>query len=325
MVAFPTIRHKPLIAIFFVAISCSIIQDGDIKSAEELSKLKLTSFQIAQTTNSGNSTVTATMTYDSVKNFVDTNTGMTIARRVEYSLPPLGNLKMKLRSGTTASTRLRINYTDTKKVFSMRILQLDSTVELYRFFYSSSGQLIQIKTFMDPVDGLPLTLVIDDIFTYTGNTISTITRNFNGSPSTHQITYGSQGSGSYVTQIANGTQGYSNSGGCSNSNSNPYACTIYYPQSGGGPQVYMYTTLISNSLDQLSLQDQRNNSGGGGSNNREADTYYFHPLMILRNQVASGDHLLVMYLMDWWSIGATINNPPPFTDEKVIFRYTYGF
>ena len=324
MVYAPPIRFKPVMAIFLLAFSCSIIEDGDITSTEELQSLKLTSFEISQNTNSGSSSVTATLNYDSVQNFTDVNTNTKITRKVEYTLPPLGTLKMKLRSGATGATKVYIYYTDTKKPYTLGIVSQDSVVELYRFRYSSTGQLNRIATFIDPIDNLPLTVATNDSLIYSGNQLNTFSRRSNGSTTNYQVGYNTVGNNStqVVSNLSTGnTGGGGNGDAFSNGNCDHSPTRTCYTINCGtcniNTQLSVSVTEISGTLLQLELVNWTNVGGPY----RDGETFYFHPLMMLRNQLSFGNHLLNIYLIDWCKVNLTTLKPIS-SVETVTFNYT---
>lgn len=321
------IWKKPFLTIFALTCSCSIIQEGDITSPDQLSDLKLTSFEIIQSTSNGSSTATAKLDYDSVQNFIDPNTGTKITRKVEYTLAALGNLKMKFRSGATTGTRIYVYYTDTKKVYTLGVIQQDSVVELYRFRYSSSGQLNKIVTFIDPINK-PLTVATNDTLIYAGNTIKKLTRRYSGSSTSIDITYNTSGSNAQDTYVSILSNGYNNN--CSNNNSSGGDCSNYSntqgQNTGGvGPEITISAAELLDKLSQLNLQDRRVGfTNQSNTFHRELDTFYFHPTMLLRNQLSQGNHLLVIYMMDWWSLGAMTATSNFSRDDYVTLNYGYG-
>lgn len=58
---------------------------------------------------------------------------------------------------------------------------------------------------------------------------------------------------------------------------------------------------------------------------RDYDTYYFHPLMILRNQVPLGNYLFVIYAIDWLEPGPALSQTNFTRNEFVTFNLIYAF
>lgn len=311
---------------YLLVFSCTIIQDGDITSEAQLSKLRLKGFEILQQTTKVNTSTLGILLYDSTVKFTDQSTGAKITRKMRFSLAPFGNsLKMRLRSGTTAKTELYVSFKDDGQPYTFIIYQGDSLVEWYRFRYSSytgpSSKLNKITTVLNPVDGLPEKVRTNDTLIYTSsNVTSIIRRSPYGSTSTTIITYSGSGSGLQVEK----STGYELTRGNCPNGATFDSCTGYLIS--GSSSYTIAITQTSDLIEQILLQDQRsNNSGGSGNPTREYDTYYFHPLMLLRNQVGQGNYLMVIYMMDWWVPGAnTTGGGNLSNDESVTVKFNYG-
>lgn len=314
--------------------ACSIIDDSAITSQEELKGLKLTGFTIDQQTNKGTKKITARVVSDSAVNITDTNTGAKINRVAILKMPSLGSSKMKLRSGTTLDVDMSITYTSSTKPYTMAIYQKDSAVEVYRFRYDASGRLVKIITIIDPVDNLPALVTTIDTLIYSTvgdmKDIDVIHRKLADGmlDATIDPFYGSQSLENFTYK----DRQYNNNGGGCNDAYGATGCGSYgfSPAGGGGSSgqssfAYQVSETF-NSLTQVRLEDTKfgNGNGGGGSCCRDFDTYYFHPLMILRNQITKGDYLLLIYMMDWWVPGAPLTNSVSGNNEMVRIDFSYG-
>lgn len=312
---------------FVLTFSCTIIQDSDITIEAQLSKLKIKGIEIKQETSKGNNSTVGTLLYDSTIYFVAVGTGAKITRKIRFSLPPLGNLKMKFKSGTTSKTELFVSYMDDGQPYNVRIFQGDSAVESYLFRYDTYigvRKVNKILTTLDPVDGLPATYTTVDNFTYTGSNISSILRTpKTGSPATISIISPNVGAYFAPNFTYLGINYQYNQGNC------PYgagfdSCIGYQAMVNGtsGSSSYIISVVQnSNSLSQILLAD---NKITGGSSSWDYDTYFFNPLMLLRNQVGQGNYLLVIYMIDWWQRGAAISNPNFTRNETVSINLNYG-
>src|SRR5258706_2669000 len=317
--------------LLLVLISCTIIKDSDITSRSQLDALTLTSFEIVQNSLAGNSSVLATLLYDSSVNRISSGTGAHVKKVKGFSLPALGKYKMTLKSGTNAQTDIVIGYRDNGTPNAFVIYKGDSVVEMYKFYYNSSNQLVKLVANINPVDDKPMLLHIKDTLIYpTGpsNYPSSIIRN--SSDATLAGTYTvcqSCGSGSSSSQIINmitfdqSNQVYQinfNSGNHCDSNN-------YYPYPCGGVT-------------------KSNNTGGGGSNGNQnqlsfqnsftfdktiqtfltsesnTDTYYFHPIMLLKDVVPQGSFYFWFYSVDWFNTTGVISN----NSDMVKINFNYG-
>ena len=310
---------------FVLTFSCTIIQDSDITAETQLSKLKLRGIEIKQQTSLGNSSTVATLLYDSSVNITDAATGAKLTRKLRFSLPPLGDRKMKLKSGVAVKTELQVYYMDDGQPYTVKIFQGDSTVEQYRFrydSYTSTRKVNKIVTVLDPVDNLPATYTSVDNLTYSGSNVSSILRNpGSATPTTINISYEGSGTGFRVSTFVYQGTNYSNSqGNCPNGASFD-SCTGYNTVGNGNSSYTISVAQNATTLSQILLEDNKINGGGSG---RDYDTYFFHPLLFLRNQVGQGNYLLVIYMMDWWKLGVPISNPNFTRNETVSINLKYG-
>jgi hypothetical protein len=320
--------------ILLLVVSCTIIKDSDITTADELKKIKLKSIKIDQDTNSGKESTTINLLYDSTVNIIDTNTGSTVVRKTGYAFPSLGNFKLKFRSGSTATLKSYVSYLAENKPYTFVLYENDSAIEIYRFRYDATGRLSKIITTINPVDNEPILIRTNDSLIYNSN--ENITSIIRRSPdaalqTTITIGYGGSGTSTSVSSISlSPNHGFSYEqmqGDCPN-NSNANICTGYNirPTSGSGSYSSYYTisTLTeSNVLHELNLIDTK--IQGGQISQREYDTYYFHPLMLLRNEVSNGDFLLIIYMIDWLEPGVPLTNTNFTRNDFVTFDFQYGF
>lgn len=311
-------------------LSCTIVEDDDITSTAEAVNLSLKSITISQKTVKGNGTLEIEQLYDSVVNFTDAATNTKITRMVEYSIPALGALKLKLRSGSTSATSMTVLYTDFGKPYTAYIQEEDSVIERYRFRYSAAKQLNKITTIIDPIDNQPATVITNDTLIYAGNQIGTLTRRIGGVSTTYNVQYRTSNDDSFVSSLnqSGATQGNGNVfeqpqtwGGCESA-----SCAVYQRTSQSGNQQSSAVIIVSSfqvnaALVNLNFQDFRQT--GSGIAPRETDIYYFHPLMVLRGQHTDGEHLLAIYLLDWWVPGTASSTNPLNDHEHVTFSYTY--
>lgn len=319
------------------ATSCTIVQDSDITDPAAFEKFKLKNFSITQDTHNGKKTTTATLLYDSAVNVKDPATGSIVVRKMMYNFPNPGNLKVRMRSGSSAELKLTCSYLSGNKPYTVVLYQNDSAVEIYRFRYNNGGNLNRIVTTINPVDNKPFIYHTNDTLIYTGSGI--VTKILRRSPdasaaATINIEYG--GAGDYMS-ISNFQYQYFHyqqmQGDCPN-NSEFNACTGYAIQftgvggtggTGGNNSSYytISTRVESDLLHQLNLADTK--IQGGQTSQRDYDTYYFHPLMFLRNQMNQGNFLFVIYTMDWLLPGPVLTQTNFGRNDFVTLDFQYGF
>lgn len=314
--------HFALGLLILLAFSCSIVKDSDVTSLDQFNKLKLKSFEIIQTTLSGNSSALATLKYDSAVDGISGSTGAHVSRRQAFSFPALGSNKMKLKSGTTAATEIQIAYRDNGTPNIFIIYQGGVEVETYRFFYNANNQLIKLVSLFGPISN-PTSVTKDTlIYAPVGGLLSSLIRNPKSpSPIPFTLDFGSSGSfGSWQGVKYNlGTQ-Y-----CNNSNGNANVCGDFQKQVNGGqsntnPLIFEQNQSTLGKTGQTTITDLRYGKGSPNSCDcsRELDTFYLHPLMILRDVVPQGSTLLWIYAVDWWKPGTAQIQLSNFTKNDVV-------
>jgi len=327
------LKNIGIIFSFVTALSCTIVKDSDITSISQLNSLSLKSFEIVQNSKAGNSTSLAVLKYDSTVNKISKSTGAHVSRVKGFTLPALGNYKMKLKSGVNAATEIKIVYKDNGSLNDCIIYQGNSPVESYLFFYNTNNQLIKVSTVLSPTAGNVPTYETVDLLTFgaTGDVYpSTITRSstydatLTGTYTVCQNCSGSGSSSQSVNQLTfnqGQSQVYqlsfnSGSGNCSSNGYYPYSCgSINKTNSNGGGgqngnqnQLSFINNFTFNKTIQTSLTSISN-----------TDTYYFHPLLILKDVVPQGDFYFWFYSVDWFQTAGS-----PFSSDMVKINFNYG-
>ncbi len=301
--------------------SCSIIDDSDITTLEQFNKLSVSSIDIIQVTATKTLTSTIEITLDTSVTIATPNG--TVTRYVEMALNNFISTKLKFASGTTSNKLVFTeNFLSDGRPFTFSIRKDTTVLELYRFRYNDQKKINRINFFLGPER-----LVYSDSIIYNGSgKISSIVRKAyeDGSKNgTMTIEYG-PGSPATITRTALGNYQFQQiTGSCPDGGAN-YNCNGYMRSNTGGggssPQITLKSTGVRQ-LEEISIEDIRNNGNGGG---REPDVYYFHPLVLLKNNFSLGDDLAVIYLIDWWSVGAQSSSTnQPNKDERVTFKFNY--
>jgi len=321
--------------LFVLMFSCTIIDDSDITSQEELDNLRLKSIEIKQETNSGSSTIVAKVTTDSVIN-VSTPNGI-LKRTVWMDWPALGNHKLKLKSGITTAFKTYTSYLESGKPYTFYIFNSDSVLlELYRFRYDANGRLNKIITIVPFVDGGPATSNDTLIYETTSGILSSVIRR-SADPSKEgtftNITYQNGNMNPSSDKLDRFTfQGTRYGNPCQSGCGNYYYAAEGAAPPNGGRQLFGEMAVTNSQREYLSMKDRNSNISLSGCSGYPCgiwiDTFYFHPLMLLTNQIfksgsfeeLSGDELLFIYMVDWWQPVSTQESP---NDEKVTFSFKY--
>jgi hypothetical protein len=319
---------RSVVFIILGIFSCTIIQDSDVETPTELAALRLTSVKVTQATSSGSGAQEFKLLYDSAQNFTDAATNTKITRKVSYSLPAVtATSKLRFRSGSTKASSFYIYYAGTKP-YTLGVIEKDSVVELYRFRYSTAGQLNKIITFLNPIDNQDVIWATRDSLVYTQNQVTTLIRALDGA-ATYSIQYNSHEDTFFVSGINTGGGSGQLFGLGDNGNSCPngdnesctnYKCNACSSGSSAQPQVRISSVQTSTLTLRLDITDVRFDNS---NNSRQADVFFFHPTMILRGQLQNGNHLLPIYMIDWWlrgTAGTTALNK----SEDVAFDFIYA-
>ncbi len=334
MVRVSRAAYSLFIVLLTLGLACTIIEDSDIKDASQFANKKIKSIDVEQQTTKGSKSSQIKLLFDSVKNIVDPATGVKVVRRQGYSLQDLGNLKMKLRSGTTGNTEFFISYKEGEKPYTFSILKGDSIVEVIRFRYDANNRLNKIVTIINPIDNQPAKIFTSDTLIYLSSEISRIIRRSSdpAQEATIDILYGGDANFRTISQFSYLGFRYSQGGGACPQGNNSQTCSGYalQPSSGNQPsgsenqtQFAIVTSFQFNQLVKIQLADVKINAGPSGS--RDYGTFYFNPLMIFRDEFSEGKILLGIYSIDWFVPGPVLTSTNFTQNETVNFNFNYGF
>lgn len=294
-------------------VSCTIIEDSDITSPNDYSKLKLKGFEIKQSTNKGEQTSTAQITINA-------------SGKIEkINWPALGDFKFKFRTpiSTSATSLLTYNSAGTLTTFDTQVGS--QSVEKYDFLYNSAGQLIRLissGTFANNIVSTSDSL----IYNTEGRLIKfERTFNFTIGPKTKQtinnFTYPNGTLSAFTYNNINEYMLVVGTGYCPNNKSST-ACTRYqYTEPGTNKTPYVRIT--HNQTGTIVNRTEFDNTGGCDGCSLGGDAYNFHPLMLVSSVIIQGNDLLSVYMIDWWipgneTIGISSKN------ESVSFNFLYG-
>jgi len=312
--------------LFAFIFSCTIIEDSDITSQEELDDLQYSSIEIKQETGSGTSTLVARVTSERDLNF--TVSGGKVTHTVYMDWPALGvNSKLKPKGGTTTTFRSYTSFLESGKPWTFYLFSsgTDSTVlELYSFRYNSSGRLANIISRVPYVAGGPATSN-DTLIYKTNGELASVTRRFPANGTTAAFSdffYYTSGSSSRLSHFI--FQGTKYARDCQEQTCGGTWGGNYdvIPGATGFPSGVL--NLIDFQAEYLSLEDRNHSLDQWGCNNciRYFDTFYLHPLMILKDQLTDGEDYLFMYMVDWWK---PVTTQQATNNEKVTISFNYDF
>jgi hypothetical protein len=328
-------RSQLLSLFLIVSFSCTLIEDDDIETKEELHQLTLSGFRIEQS-RTNTTPLISTLAFDSAVSIVDPNYNKVVKRIKYFSAPEMGG-KMKYRSGASGSgLEFYSTYLEDDVPYTFILLKGDSILEWYRFRYDANDKLTRITTLINPIDGLPPTVATIDDFTYDEEgEISSVERS--SELAGQAGTFSEFMMNPYNDKVALGGFKFQNltlyGQPCSGTGSNN--CRFYYTNYASnsgytpGVNVSMKTTnALGTTAKVILVEDDFNNTGsgnGGGGCCREVDHYFFHPLMMWQGLMENDDILLGIYMVDWIEPGAQItnNSGPGATPETLTLLYNY--
>ncbi len=329
---------------FFLAVllcllfGCTIIQSSDITSLDQLNKLTVKSIDITENLSTQSLTATATLV-DSIMNapvFIDINNTIngTVAKQTKITWPAVtSDSKLKFRSGVTTGIVIKNTYYQNGMPRHSFIYGNNLLKEWYSFYYDINFNLTNVRS---RIFASPDTAVYRDSLIYNTSGfqswyVSSIVRKSPYNPSkagTINFTYSQYSP--YVSlngpvQYA-GLQYNPSNQNCPNGTSidNCFGSSFIDNASPNSSSSYVInTSQVGNLLNLLSIADLKINNNGGAP--RNYDTYYFHPLMLMRNLFSHGNFLLTIYMIDWWQPGQPVSGPTNFTkNETVTFNFNYG-
>jgi hypothetical protein len=322
----PSLRKFYAFAFMLCCLSCTIIEDSDIMEESELDALKLIGIDIVQGTT-GEETTTASFAITDDQEVNMTTVNGTVTRVVDFEIDNFTSSKMKFRSGLTGDLNGYIFYLNDGRPHTFAVGKGTIVHELYRFKYNTAKKLIRITTF----SGEDEILTSDSLLYNTEGYITSLVRQAyteGGFSGTISMEYIGQDEFVSLSEVKIGSVEYQqqSNGGCPN-NTPQNNCTSFsrfIPGQGGGDVRVVIINVDGIGLqDEFSLQDNRINVQS--YQNREPDTYYFHPMMLLKENLDKGDDLMSIYIVDWWSIGASLTSGGGSgVDEYVKFKFIYG-
>lgn len=312
--------------VFFAFIfSCTLIEDSDITSQEELDNLIFSSIEIKQVTGGGTNTSVANLTKDSVVNIsvVDGGVNRTINRTLWMDWPALGaNSKLKLKSGVTTGFKSYTSFLDSGQPWTFFLFDNDTTLsDQYRFRYDVNGRLRRIIT----VESLDYLDTLWDDFIYdTGGRLTSIERTSNNPAKEGTFTgmiYNTSNSSEYLGKFI--FQGMEFEIPCQGSGCGSYWGGNYHVESVATQFPLGVMNLTSFQRESLGIQDfndiDQSFCGGSGCD-AWIDTFYLHPMMMLKDNFDMGNDLLFIYMVDWWQPVTTQEST---NNEKVTFTFKY--
>ncbi len=329
----------------YILLSCSVVKDSDVTSLDQLNNLKLASIEIIQNLKGSASSSTAPVV-DSLYNTPSSTTidvsglinGL-VVKQTTMAWPAFAKTKMQFRSKITAGILIKNYFYQNGKPRASAVYQNNKLKELYSFYYDKNYNLLNIYSRV--FTSITAADTVRDSLVYSpGGYLKQIIRKSATTPSkagTINFSYTKYSNYSDSTLGTGGNSSLPNPtygsyqyiyGNCFCPNSNGNSCFGCDAQINSSASHYLIQNLqVSTIVTQLQFEDVKIiNAGSCGrlQGSTDFDTYYFHPLMILKGLFARGDILLNIYAIDWWQPGAVITSSSFTTNETVTLNFNYA-
>jgi hypothetical protein len=296
-------------------LSCTILEDSDITSYDELKKLKLKSIQITETSNGIANLKTALVTEEDINETLPN--GATLTKRKTISWPAFSNAKFQFRSGVTSDITLVSEYFANGKIKFWKVKSGGTVYETYEFKYDAGVLNFLVTTIKDKSTNQTITTDTDiydtkDLyFPYYRNPFYDPNNNasFGGEAITSNNPCGFSFVWQYQLECTTATPPV-----CTWKNKKEYNyCEgnnfyIVTPAGAGGRiQFQVFQTEL---LEEVYLAESQ--SGGSCC----TDKFYFHPYLFMPGDL----RIKVMYAPDWWKEETSFSGD---IDQSVRLKFNY--
>jgi len=296
-------------------LSCTILEDTDVTTADELQKLKLTSIEITETLNGSTSTQTAKVTEEIINETLPN--GATLTKRKTISWPSFANPKFQFRSGVTSDITLVSEYLVNGKIKFWRVKSAGTEYETYEFKYDADVLNFLVTTIKDKstnqtiITNADLYFTKDLNFPQYRNPIYDPKNNasFGGDAITPNNPCGFSFVWEYELECTTTTPPV-----CTFKNKKEYNyCEgnnfyIVTPAGAGGRiQFQVFQTKL---LEEVYLAESQ--SGGSCC----TDKFYYHPYLFMPGDV----RIKIMYAPDWWEEKTSFSGD---IDQSVRLKFNY--
>jgi len=303
-------------------LSCSILEDSDITSAEERLGLTLKSIQITEILNGNAISKTATVTEEVVNDPLNPN----IKKRVTILWPDFTTPKLQFRSGVTTGITLVSEYLANGKIKFWRVKSSGTEYETYEFKYDGNSVLnILLSTVMTTGNQTTIDKDYYDIANFNFPTMRyavdpvtlkqnpAVKANFGGNqPFPNQCDVNDfKFIWQYGTCVATSpsTCEWTERKQYNYCDSNNFY--IINKNSTEGAHTQFSVTAPLEQLEEVYLGENQSTGTCCG------DKYYFHPYLFMPGDL----RIKIMYAQDWWKDDINFTGG---TNQSVRLKFQYG-
>lgn len=286
--------------------SCSILNDSDIVTVDDLDKLRLKTIVIIQELENNEHRSEIALVTDSTLNITFSLGKLTKQTKILWPAVTKGS-KLKFRSAVTSNITIKNRYFADGKIRSSWVFSRDSIREQYYFKYNLQSKLITLSTFITEKSTSYNT---NDTLIYSAKGDAwSATRN-SPQPGRRAI-FGGELLSNQSCQLM---QVFKVSGNVTGAIEKQYNyCdknNFYIYPSGESADFY---TIGDNLLEEVYIGNRRKDS----DTNCCGDQYYFHPFLLLPVDY----RLRIMYAPDWWEVKNGTNSNEKDQSVKLEFKY----
>lgn len=294
-------------------LSCTILEDTDVTSFDELGKLKLKSIQITEILNGNAITNKATVTEEVINDPQRPN----LTKRVTISWPTFANPKLKFRSGVTSDITLVSEYLVNGKIKFWRVKSAGTEYETYEFQYDADVLNFLVTTIKDKSTNQTI-ITYKDLY-FTKDLYFPQYRNpfydpknnasFGGDAITPNNPCGFSFVWQYQLECTTATPPV-----CTFKNKKEYnyceGNNLYIVTPAGAGGRIQFQVFQTELLEEVYLAESQ--SGGSCC----TDKFYFHPYLFMPGDV----RIKIMYAPDWWKEETSFSGD---IDQSVRLKFNY--
>ncbi len=287
-------------------LSCSILEDSDITSLDELKKLKLKGIEITQVLNSG--TLSQGMpVQDSVLDISFYLGKLTKQTKIQWH-EVQSSYKLKFRSGVTSNIIIKNRYFEDGKIRSCWVYSGGTIREQYYFRYNSKGRLVTLSTtVLETGQTLPYSTYDTLIYQDAGFDWYAIRSSKDAS---RRVLFGGDLLSNEVCLFVGPI--YFTDASITDKQYNYCDKDNFYIYPGG--ESADFYAIGDDLLEEVYIGNRRKDS----DRNCCGDQYYFHPILL----IPADYRLRIMYALDWWEVKNS-TNPSGDKDQSVRLKFYY--
>ena len=335
-------KGKILLPFFlFITLSCSIIEDSDIQSQEELdTRLKLDRITFVEQTsdvfNPDALTIVGTTTINDLGQITKIDWGGGIALNNPNVVGPIVRFNYMIDDSKNFPNTISSNIIYDSNGHPLTITHVDEVndfqFESFEFTYNNQGKVATMVTTRNS-NGGTLNQRFSDVINYGNGRIASVDRtieNLDTSIETFQTITVSRRSSGIIREtkidFMNGSNRTFEQYNEDNEGSY-YYFTQLLGSAGGSTGNPVVKPVFSNFIQSMQLIDQRQDQFGSPIDpDRGADVFLIHPFLILPGLFGNDLDMSQVFINDWW-VGSDIKDPGSNfyeTDRIVHINYTYG-